>query len=212
MVKSIVKTAINAVWVILVCLEICQVIPPSQVFGYILIAVYIGVLAVTRPMDPLIKAIREPDKYIPIERQTPNKVYSFVLLMIKIFLLLACIGIIISGAILYRSLLLRSLAIKIHFLCTYWVFLAAAVQLGVNVNITLILKLNNTFQKACYYAAYAGAFIGIIICLQSTFVFALFSFSEDLASITVIQGLLMLIGLVSVGISISHIFLKLLTK
>lgn len=212
MVKSIVKTAINAIWVILVCLEISQVIPPSQALGYILITVYMGVLIIARPMHPLIKSIRKPDINIPLERQVPNKAYSITLLAIKIILLIACIGIIISGAILYRFFFLRSLAVRIHFLCTYWAFLAAAIQLGVNANITIIPKLNEKAQACCYFAAYLGVLLGVILSIQSRFAYVLFSLNEDLISITTLQGVLLLIGFVSVGISISHLVLKSITK
>lgn len=131
-----------------------------------------------------------------------------------VFLLpeIACIGIIISGAILYRFFFLRSLAIKIHFLCSYWAFLVSSIQLGVNTNITVIPKLNEKAQKICYYASYLGALAGVIIIIQSKFVANLFSLNEELISITTIQGVLLLIGFATVGISISHLILKSITK
>ncbi len=212
MVKSLIKAAINAIWVILVCLEISQVISSSQVFGYALIATYIGVLIVFRPMRPLYKAIFKPDINIPLERQASNKVYSITLLAIKIILLISCVGIIISGAILYKLIFLRPLASKIHFLCIYWAFLAASIQLGVNANIAIIPKLNEKAQKVCYYAGYIGVIVGILLSIQSRFVSVLFSLNEELISISTIQGVLLLIGFVSVGISISRLVLKSITK
>ncbi len=212
MVKSIVKTVVNAIWVILVCLEISQVISPSQTLGYILIAIYIAALIITRPMRPLIKAIRKPDINIPIERQASNKVYSIILLTIKIILLIVCIGIIISGAIMYRLFFLRSLAVKIHFLCTYWAFLTASIQLGVNINTVIIPKLNEKVQKGCYYVVYPGVLVGVILSIQSGFAPILFSMNEDLISITKIQGALLLIGFISFGITISRLCLKSLIK
>ncbi len=212
MIKSIVKTAINAIWVILVCLEIAQVIPPSQSLGYILIIIYVGTLIVTRPMRPLIEAIRKPDINIPIDRQASNKIYSITLLAIKIILLIACIGIIISGVILYKIIFLRSLAGKIHVLCIYWAFLASSIQLGVNANIAIMPKLNEKAQKCCYYVAYLGVLVGVLLSIQSGFASVLFNLNEDLISITTIQSVLLLIGFISFGISVGRILLTFIKK
>ena len=205
MVKSLIKTVINAIWVILVCLEISQVISSSQAFGYALIALYFGVLIVFRPMRPLYKAIFKPDINIPLERQASNKVYSITLLAIKIILLISCVGIIISGAILYKLIFLRPLASKIHFLCIYWAFLAASIQLGVNANIAIIPKLNEKAQKGCYYAGYLGVFAGIIISIQSQYAIALFRLNEYMISVSSLQAVFLVIGFISIGITVNHL-------
>ena len=205
MVKSLIKTVINAIWVILVCLEISHVISLSQAFGYALIAVYFGVLIVFRPLRPLYKAIFKPDINMPLERQAPNKVYSITLLAIKIILLIACVGIIISGAILYKLIFLRSLAGKIHFLCIYWAFLAASIQLGVNANIVIIPKLNEKAQRGCYYAGYLGVFAGIIISIQSQYAIALFRLNEYMISVSSLQAVFLVVGFISIGITVNHL-------
>ena len=87
MLKSIIKTAINAAWVVLVGLLLCQVLQPSKVLGYSLISIYVVVLLVFKPMKDLFKAVCKPDINIPVERQSPNKIYSLILLSIKVLLL-----------------------------------------------------------------------------------------------------------------------------
>ena len=211
MVKSIVKTVINVIWVILVCLEISQVIPASQDLGYILIAIYLGTLIVTRPMRPLIKAIRKPDINIPIERQASNKAYSIALLAIKIILLIACIGIIISGAILYRFIFLRSLALKLHILCSYWAMLLSAVQLGISLGITVLPKTKEKIQKLAHYASLIGSVGGIIFLLHSQYVKALFKLNEELISFSGLQVFILVICFISIGIIVNLILKNLIT-
>lgn len=211
MVKSLVKTSINAIWVILVCLEISQVIAPSQAFGYALIAVYLGVLVIFRPMRPLYAAICKPDVNIPLERQASNKVNSFALLAIKIILMIACIVIIISGTIMYKFFFLRSLAVRIHLLCAYWTFMLSAIQLGLNIGITILPKLKEKFQIIIFYSSYIGSAVGIIFLIQSGLIVGLVKLNKNLILLSPMQVFFLLFGFVFLGIAFNH-FIKRITK
>ncbi len=205
MVKSIVKTVINAIWVILVCLEISQVISQSQAFGYILISIYIGVLIIFRPMRPLYKAIRKPDINIPVDKQISNHIYSLLMLTIKVGLLIACSGISVSGAILYRVILFKSFAIKLHLLFVYWTFITSSVQLGINISLAFSPFIEDRVRKHIYYSAIIVSIIGCGTIVYSGFVRVLFKLSEKLVVFSLIQVFLMLIGFVSFGIVINHL-------
>lgn len=212
MIKAIVKTFVNAIWTFFVLMLICQVITPTETTGFILIAVYAVVLIVYRPMKPFFKTILTPNLGIPAERQLRNKVYSFVFLTIKMLLLVSCVGATISGAVLYKIFILKSLAIKLHYLFAYWAFVLSAVQLGVNANITIITRSDQKLQKICHCAGYAGVLIGIVTLFRSSFVTALFSLNENIISLTVFQGSMLLVGAVSAGISISRLMCRSIEK
>lgn len=207
MLKSIIKTAINAVWVMLVGLLMCQVLQPSKVLGYGLISMYVVVLLVFKPMKDLFKAVFKPDINIPVERQAPNKIYSLILLSIKALLLIACMGVVVSGAILYRILFLKSFAMKLHLLFSYWIMLLSAVQLGVNIGITILPKTKERIQKGAYFASIIGSVIGIVFLLQSRYAIALIRLNEDPVCFSGLQTVALVIGFISMGMAVNH-FLK----
>ena len=207
MLKSIIKTAINAVWVLLVSLLLCQVLQPSKVLGYCLILIYVVVLLVFKPMKDLFKAVCKPDINIPLERQAPNKIYSLILLSIKILLLIACMGMGVSGAILYRIIFLKSLAMKLHLLFTYWILLLSAVQLGINIGITVLPQTKDKIQKAVHFASLIASVFGIVFLLQSRYAIALVKLNENPVRFSGLQTAALVIGFISMGMAANH-FLK----
>ena len=207
MLKSIIKTAINAAWVVLVGLLLCQVLQPSKVLGYSLISIYVVVLLVFKPMKDLFKAVCKQDINIPVERQSPNKIYSLILLSIKVLLLIACTGMGVSGAILYNIIFLKSLAMKLHLLFSYWIMLLSAVQLGVNIGITVLPKTKDKVQKVAHIASLIGSVIGVVFLLQSRYAIALVKLNEDPVCFSGLQTMALVIGFISMGMAVNH-FLK----
>lgn len=211
MLKSIIKTVINAAWVALVGLLLCQVLQPSKVLGYSLFSIYAAVLLVFKPMKDLFNAVCKPDINIPVERQAPNKIYSLILLSIKVLLLIACMGMGVSGVVLYRIIFLKSLAMKLHLLFSYWIMLLSAVQLGVNIGITVLPKTKDKIQKGAHFASLIGSVIGIVFLLQSRYPIALFILNENPVSFSGLQTVALVIGFISMGMAVNHFLKKTIT-
>ena len=195
----------------LVGLLLCQVLQPSIALGYSLISIYVVVLFAFKPMKPLYHSIVKPDINIPVERQASNKAYSFTLLLIKILLLVSCIGLAISGAVLYNIFFLKNLAIKLHYLFVYWAFVFAAFQLGVNIGISVLPKINEHIQTVIQYAAYFGCFGGFIAFFHLHLASFLLCLHDEILIFHGIEGFILLGGFVSLGMMISRVNLKLLS-
>ncbi|WP_196243026.1 hypothetical protein [Ruminococcus flavefaciens] len=162
-------------------------------------------------MKPFYHAICKPDINIPVERQVPNKIYSIALLSIKILILIACIGIGVSGAILYKFLFLKSFAIKLHLLFSYWAFILSMIQLGISIGITVLPRFKEKIQKIVFYASYIVSVAGIIFLIKSELAVSLIQLNKNLILLSTVQMFFILLGFVSLGIAFNH-FIKRITK